>query len=258
MGGPALKAVGLWGACALTWLGATGGAWAQGPLPPPPAAPGGPRPTARALSLAPPAGRPGPGPAALPVAPPRPAPLLLPAWLRAEGDAAASAGVGRLQEAVVAAIGAEPVLLSELRLYAASMAPQLSREAALAQLLDERLLAEQAERYGLSPAAGRIEALTRAHPLPFLGAEPAALVRLRRDKAMAEAFVAFRFGAQLGAPVAELERFYASHRDRYPGPFAKEVERVRTDAAEALRAQRLRAFLEERRTASFLRLNPLP
>lgn len=191
-----------------------------------------------------PSGRPGSG-------------IQLPAWLRAEREEAQAQG-GRLSEAVVAAIGAEPVLLSELRLYAASMAPQLSREQALGQLLDERLLAEQAERYGLEPAPGRIAELTRAHPLPFAGAEPAALVRLRRDKALAEVFVAFRFSATMGAPVAELEAHYAAHKERYPGGFAKEVARIRQDVSVASRASRLRAFLEERRAASFLRLNPLP
>ena len=140
-------------------------------------------------------------------------------------------------DGVVATVDNQVMPLSILRAYQAAYAPTQPLEGALAQWVDDRLVANQAARYGQRVAAGSLDAERAAHPRP-VGLDDASWDQLLGDHLLARQFLEGRFGGFVPVSRAEEERVYQDNRKAYPGPFASEEPKIRALLEPAARQAR--------------------
>lgn len=157
-------------------------------------------------------------------------------------------------DGVVAAVDYRVVALSTLGAYRATFAPAQPPAIALQQLIDDRLLGQEARRYGLELAPAQLEAGLRRHPVPpvMTEAEWKALVA---DHLLARQFLDFRFADFVPIPREDLRAYYEAHRAEFDQPFEQVEDRIRTLLTPAARSAREDAYRQELRARYDIRIN---
>lgn len=156
-----------------------------------------------------------------------------------------------MAEAVVAAIGYEPILLTEVLAYQQIVSEPITLRAAVEQLVDERLLAQEARRYGLESESG-------LPPVKIPGAEPGspeakAAQRFIRDRALAVQFLKFRFGEFVPVTREEIADYMRTHPETSGLELAQRERIARERLLPIVRARREAAFKAELRIRSEVR-----
>lgn len=157
-------------------------------------------------------------------------------------------------DGVVAAIDYKIVALSTLEAYRAVFAPAQPPALALQALIDDRLLGQEARRYGLELSPERLAAGLARWPAPA-GMSEAEWRALVADHMLARQFLDFRFADFVPIPREELRAYYEAHRDEFGRPFAEVEDRIREVLTPAARARREGAYREELRTRYEIRVN---
>lgn len=157
-----------------------------------------------------------------------------------------------LFDGVVAAVNGEAVLLSTLRAYMAAYAPSATPSDALQHLIDDRLLAALAHRYGQSLKPAEVAAERARHPAPsgYTGPEWDELVS---DHLLATKFMAFRYGDFVPVSRQQEQKYYNQHRASFPQPFNQAEPRIHDLLVPEIRARRERNFLRDLRQRSDVR-----
>lgn len=140
-------------------------------------------------------------------------------------------------DGVVAAVEADVFALSLLEAYQRAFFPRADRETAVGRLIDERLLAAEARRYGRAIAPAALAAARKAHPTPA-GFDTAEWDAVLSDRLQAQAFLDFRFGEFVPIPREDVQAYYDAHRERFPRPFEEEEAAVRQALAPLARARK--------------------
>jgi hypothetical protein len=157
-------------------------------------------------------------------------------------------------DGVAAAIDHQPVALSLLRAYHGVFEPDIKLEDALQRLIDDRLLANQARRYGQSLTPLELSRERVKHPKPP-GPSDEEWLQLVTDRALAARFLEFRFGEFVPVTREQLQAYYNAHRKDFPGTLAEEEERVRMVLAPLARARREERFKRELRERADVRID---
>jgi len=146
-------------------------------------------------------------------------------------------------EAVVAAIGYEPILLTEALAYQRAFGLSGSLRLTVEQMVDERLLAQEARRYGIEAA----------HPSSSPPADDKESQRFKHDRALAAQFLKFRFGEFVPVTREDVAGYLVAHPDT-PGRDAEEKNRIaRERLLPTLRSRREAAFKTELRVRAEVR-----
>lgn len=176
-------------------------------------------------------------------------PCFLALWLLAAPARAA------LVDGVVAAINDRVIALSTLEAYHTSFMPTQSSAAALETLINERLLASEATRYGQSLPNTTVTAAAAKLPVPA-GLSHDEWFAMLGDHLLADRFIAFRFAGFMPIPRDQLLTYYHQHRDQFPGSFADAEETIRTALTPQVRQQQIDAYIEELRSTADVRIDP--
>lgn len=157
-------------------------------------------------------------------------------------------------DGVVAAVEYNAVMLSTLRAYRLAYAPQATPIVALTQLIDDALLAREANRYGLTIENEEVRKSAAKTPIPGTLTRPE-WETLVANHLLAQRFLDFRFGEFVPIARDEVRAYYEAHRDRFPGPLDAAEEEIRTLLAPTVRARREATYKEELRLRYQVRLN---
>ncbi|MEB3329409.1 MAG: hypothetical protein VKQ33_09285 [Candidatus Sericytochromatia bacterium] len=156
-------------------------------------------------------------------------------------------------DGVAAAIGYDVVPWSLLRAYRAAFWPDEEAAAALAALIDERLLGAEARRYGLQPDTRALAELAARHPSPD-GFTEGEWREVLTDRALARQLLAFRFGDYVPIEREAILAYLASHpQGPAVSPEAREAA-ARAALLPEARARREAAFKAELRARAEVRL----
>lgn len=163
--------------------------------------------------------------------------------------------IAEVIDGVVAAIDYKPIALSILEAYRRAFWPQQPAAVALDRLIDDRLLAAEARRYGQTLSDSALaEGLARwPKPAGLLEAEWRQVVA---DHVQARQFLTFRFADFVPISREELRAYYAAHRGEFQRPFEEVEPLIRERLTPAVRARREQAFKQELRSRSQVRLTP--
>jgi hypothetical protein len=157
-------------------------------------------------------------------------------------------------DGVVAATGREAIALSLFRAYHAAFWPDQPAPTAIRHLIDERLVAGQARRYGQDLKPAELAEVRKAHPRPA-GPTPEEWDRLIADHELAARFLQFRFGDFVPVTRDQEQAYYQRHRDAYPGSFEAEQPRIHARLVPQVRARRIERFLTELRDRADVRID---
>lgn len=158
-------------------------------------------------------------------------------------------------DGVVAAVDYRIVARSTLGAHHETFAPEQPAAIALQALIDDRLLGQEARRYGLTLSAKQLAEGLARWPMPAV-MTPDEWQPLVADHMLARQFLDFRFAEFVPIPREELRAYYEAHRGDFPGSFAEVEDRVRELLAPAARARREGAYREELRARHDIRINP--
>lgn len=174
--------------------------------------------------------------------------LCLNVLLLTASPARAAPSLPPLAEAVVAAIGYEPILLTEVLAYQQCFGIAGSLRSAVEQLVDERLLAQEARRYGLETALW-------VPPAKFAAESPEAKTKQRftHDRALAEQFLKFRFGDFVPIAREEIATYLKAHPETAALGAAQREGIAREKLFPIVRARRETAFKAELRIRAEVR-----
>ena len=153
-----------------------------------------------------------------------------------------------LGDAIVALVDRVPITATMLDAYRARFAGREVASAALLSMIDDVLIAREARRYALTLAPDELPRALSTYPAPpgFEAAEWSAIVG---DHLLASHLLAFRFGEYTPLSREQLQAHFKAHRDRFPGSFESQEDRVREVLAPLVRAKReadMRADLRQR------------
>lgn len=159
-----------------------------------------------------------------------------------------------LVDVVVASIDFRVVAASLLANYRAVFAPAQPPAIALQMLIDDRLLANEARRYGQNLTPEAMKAALAKYPRPGDLTE-AEWRLLLGDHLLAQQFLEFRFSEFVPISREAVLEFYKGHRDAFPEPFEAVEERVRQRLLPAAKARQIAAYKEELRSRAQVRIN---
>jgi hypothetical protein len=160
-------------------------------------------------------------------------------------------------ERVLAVVEGAPVLLSEVELI--ERLRGVTREAALAAVIDERLMYREASRMAQGALAAEEEerAYESLRSLAGEGFSEPELKRLARRQATILRYVEFRFGAQVRVDDEAVRKEWES---RHPQPgdemTTADADRVRELLAAKALDDRIEAWVAELRGGADIRYNP--
>jgi hypothetical protein len=157
-------------------------------------------------------------------------------------------------DAIVAAIEHDAIALSTLQAYRQAYAPEQPPAVALQQLIDDQLLAREANRYGQTLTNDQVKAAIAKLP------RPGTLTQLEWENLaashlLAQRFLDFRFGDFVPVSRDEVRAYYDAHRDRFPQAFDAVEEDIRQLLVPVVRARRVSAYKDELRTRYDVRIN---
>jgi hypothetical protein len=181
--------------------------------------------------------------------------LLLTAFLSASPALAASpAPSAGPADGVVAAIEFNAIMLSTLRAYQQAFMPEQPAALALESLINDSLLAREANRYGQTLPSETVIKESKARPIPGT-LTPIEWQQLLATHMLAQRFLDFRFGDFVPVSRDEIRAYYEAHRDRFSGPIDQYEELIRGLLVPAVRARRVASYEEELRTRYNVRIN---
>ncbi|MDB5099595.1 MAG: hypothetical protein JWM80_4016 [Cyanobacteria bacterium RYN_339] len=160
-----------------------------------------------------------------------------------------------LVDGVVAATGHEAIALSLFRAYHTAFWPDQPAAVAVRRLIDDRLVAAQARRYGQDLKPAELEAERKSHARPA-GPTPEEWDRLIADRALAERFLAFRFGDFVPVTRDQEQAYFDKHRGDFPGTFDAAQPRIHAILVPQIRARRIDRFKTDLRDRADVRVNP--
>lgn len=157
-------------------------------------------------------------------------------------------------DAIVAAIEHNAIALSTLEAYRQAYAPEQPPAVALQQLIDDQLLAKEANRYGQTLTNDEVKAAIAQVP------RPGTLTQLEWEALaashmLARRFLDFRFGDFVPVSRDEVRAYYEAHRDRFPQALDAVEEDIRQLLVPVVRARRVSAYKDELRVRYDVRLN---
>lgn len=164
-----------------------------------------------------------------------------------------------LLERILAVVEGHPVLLSEVRLLQAVRG--LSQEAALEELIDERLMLREAGRLAQSAVLPEEEeralALLRDSSPSAGAAAPADLRRLVRRQSAIVKYIDFRFRPQVSVSEADVRRAWEQRHtgDAAAPPLESEAASLREELLQKALDERIEAWVAELRAAADIRYN---
>ncbi|MEB3285765.1 MAG: hypothetical protein VKN33_10810 [Candidatus Sericytochromatia bacterium] len=151
-------------------------------------------------------------------------------------------------EAIVAAIGFEPIMLTEVLAYRNVFATRDSIAVVTARLIDERLLAHEARRYGMEKNASQPDATS-----PLALWQDKETQRFLRDARLARQFLQFRFGEFVPVTREAIARYLREHPEIRGATQSERERTARQNLLPVVRAQREREFKEELRVRADVR-----
>jgi hypothetical protein len=168
--------------------------------------------------------------------------------------ALASPAQAALVDGVVAATGRDAIALSLFRAYHTAFWPDQPAAAAIRHLIDDRLVAAQARRYGQDLKPQELAAARQAHPRPA-GPTPEEWDRLVADRTLAERFLQFRFGDFVPVTRDQEQAYYDRHRQEFPGSFEAEQPKIHALLVPQVRERRIDRFLTDLRNRADVRVD---
>lgn len=157
-------------------------------------------------------------------------------------------------DVVVASIDFRVVALSLLANYRQVFAPSQPPAIALQMLIDDRLLANEARRYGQNLTPQAMKAAQARYPRPGDLTEVEWRLLLG-DHELAKQFLEFRFSEFVPISRDELRAYYEANKAAYTQPFEEVEERIRTRLLPAARARQIEAYKAELRSRAQVRIN---
>lgn len=157
-------------------------------------------------------------------------------------------------DGVVAAIEFNAIMLSTLRAYQQAFMPEQPAAVALEALINDSLLAREANRYGQTLPNELVKKEAAERPVPGT-LTPLEWQQLLATHLLAQHFIDFRFGDFVPVSRDEIKAYYEAHRDRFPGSLDAHEEAIRTLLVPAVRARRVASYEEELRTRYNVRIN---
>lgn len=159
-----------------------------------------------------------------------------------------------LVDVVVASIDFRVVAASLLANYRRAFAPDQPPAVALQMLIDDRLLANEARRYGQTMTPEAMKAALAKHPRPGDLTE-AEWRLLLGDHLLAKQFLEFRFSEFVPISRDEVKAYYEANKASFGAPFEEVEERVRALLLPAARARQIEAYKSELRSRAQVRIN---
>jgi peptidyl-prolyl cis-trans isomerase SurA len=185
-----------------------------------------------------------------------------------------------LVDRILAVVDHQPITLSDLQQYEAFLAlnngkknwepPDAPSPTVLQQLIDQRLLLEEAERFEVSPPekADLLKVQDRlvkrfSNPEEFQGTlrrwglDRESLHRLLEDHLTVERFVDQRIKFFVIIPPAEIQTYYESHREEYKGEDLEEaLAQITVQLTDLKAKEKLEAYLKKLRENASIQINP--
>ncbi|HEY9724617.1 MAG TPA: hypothetical protein V6D47_21625 [Oscillatoriaceae cyanobacterium] len=158
-------------------------------------------------------------------------------------------------DAVVASVHNRIIALSTLMAYRQAFVPRSDLDAALNALVDERLLADEARRYGQAVDPKTLAATLKLMPTPA-GMTSDEWGDVLDDHLLSAQFLSFRFGDFAMVSRAAMIAYFKAHRAQFPGHFAQNEERIRSLLAPAERRREEQAYVETLRASAQVQYNP--
>ncbi|MFN3430350.1 MAG: hypothetical protein ACK46X_10385 [Candidatus Sericytochromatia bacterium] len=157
-------------------------------------------------------------------------------------------------DAIVAAIEHDAIARSTLEAYRQAYAAEQPPAVALQQLIDDHLLAREANRYGQTLTNEEVKAAIARVP------RPGTLTQLEWEALaashlLAQRFLDFRFGDFVPVSRDEIRAYYEAHRDRYPQALDAVEEAIRQLLVPVVRARRISVYKDELRVRYDVRIN---
>lgn len=168
--------------------------------------------------------------------------------------AVATPAQAALVDGVVAATGRDAIALSLFRAYHTAFWPEQSATTAIRHLIDDRLVAAQARRYGQDLKPEELAAARQAHPRPA-GPTPEEWDRLVADRTLADRFIQFRFGDFVPVTRDQEQAYYDKHRQAYPGSFEAEQPKIHALLVPQVKQRRIDRFLQDLRDGADVRID---
>lgn len=159
-----------------------------------------------------------------------------------------------LADGVVAAIEFNAIMLSTLRAYQQAFMPEQPAAVALEALINDSLLAREANRYGQTIPNEQVKKEAAARPVPGT-LTPIEWQQLLAMHLLAQRFIDFRFGDFVPVSREEIKAYYEAHRNQFFGPIDQYEELIRGLLVPAVRARRVASYEEELRTRYNVRIN---
>lgn len=158
-------------------------------------------------------------------------------------------------DAMVAAVHHRIIALSTLEAYQQAFAARSDLNTALQALIDERLLADEARRYGQAVDPKTLAAAIAETPRPA-GLTQDEWGDMMDDHLLAAQFLSFRFGDFVMVPRPTMLAYYRAHRATFKGRFVQEQERIRKLLAPAERQREVQGYIQTLRSSAQVQYNP--